>query len=94
MGRSRIGGGFRRDMARQHGDRLTTFEPLSGLIITCERYAEGWSVWIRHKHHAGLYSDCEAESYEKLSTYELGDVLQAVVLELGGWPGPGDFSDD
>lgn len=77
----------------EHGFHLTTFEPISGFIITCERWAGGWTVTIRHRHHAGLYNDCAPETYTALSTEELADVLGAVVSSLGARPGPGDWSE-
>lgn len=73
---------------------LTTFEPLSGLIMTAERHADGWTLHIRHRHHAGLYTDCQVEAYSSLSTEELADVLGAVTSSLGAIPGPGDWAAD
>ena len=73
--------------------RLTAFEPIAGFIITCERFADGWTTTIRHRHHAGLFSDCEPDRYSELSSGELVDVLQAVVTSLNAVPGPGDWPD-
>lgn len=73
-----------------HGMRLTAFEPIAGLIITADRRGEGWELWLRHRHHSGHFSDCEAEVYTKLSTQEFCDVLEAAVRGLIAVPGPGD----
>jgi len=74
-----------------HGQHLTTFEPLSGLIITADRMADGWTLYIRHRHHSGLYTDCDIETFEKLTSDELVQVVEAVAFGLLAVRGPGDL---
>lgn len=79
-------------MGYNHGMHLTTFEPLNGLIITAECFAEGWHMTIRHRHHSGLFTDCDKEEFERLTSRELEDALLAVVSGLHSAPAPADWA--
>lgn len=69
-------------------DFLTQFEPINGLIITATRYLDGWSLQIRHRHLAGLFTDCDNELFVQLDLEELTQTIEGVVHALGAVPGP------
>lgn len=52
-------------------------EPVVEVLIRVENFADGWTVWIRHRHADGSFGACAAESYGQLSLSELQDVLVA-----------------
>jgi len=62
--------------------RLTSLGPVREVLTRAEKTSEGWSLWVRHRHHAGTLSDCPAQEYDALSDGELVEVLEAVVWGL------------
>jgi len=51
--------------------QLTAFEPIVEGMLRLEYHADGWSLWVRHRHYGGLFQDCPPESYDRLSAGEL-----------------------
>lgn len=41
----------------------------------------GWSLWIRHRHYGGLFTDCPTDEFDSLTHNELCDVLEAITSE-------------
>ncbi len=80
-------------MMGTHSEHLTSFEPLSGILITAERSFEGWAVSLRHRHYAGLYTDCERIEFSRLCSEELRQVIEETIDALCAVPGPGDQAD-
>ena len=63
--------------------RLTSLGPIVEVLVRCQCYADGWTLWYRHRHFAGLFEDCAALEFEKLSTNELVDSLCALSCSWG-----------
>jgi hypothetical protein len=61
--------------------RLTSFGPIVEVLYRLERRADGWCLWVRHRHYAGLFADCPAGEYTRLTLEELYEVM-AVELFL------------
>lgn len=62
--------------------KLTTYEPIVGVLVELSQEHEGWNLMIRHRHNAGRFGDCESERYERLTLGEAFDVLEASMLTL------------
>ena len=65
---------------------ITSFEPVTDILIRVERRADGWSFWCRHCHYAGTLLDCAALEVTALSDAELLDVIDAHVAGLEARP--------
>jgi hypothetical protein len=63
--------------------RLGSYEPIIEGLMRLEFSADGWELWVRHRHYAGKFRDCEVESYGRLTGEELADVLAATVAQWG-----------
>jgi hypothetical protein len=63
--------------------QLTSFEPIVEVLMRLECHADGWTLWTRHRHYAGLFADCPALEIGPLSVSELADVLCADAYSLG-----------
>ena len=61
---------------------MLSAEPIVAVLLRVERNASGWTLWVRHRHYGGRFTDCEAVEYERLLDDELSDVLDA---EAAGW---------
>jgi hypothetical protein len=70
------------------GHLLTSYEPVVEALLRVEFSADGWSLWVRHRHYGGLFADCQCEEYSRLTSEELADVLTASVLQWGPVHGP------
>lgn len=57
--------------------RLTSFGPIVEVLTRLELKADGWSAWVRHRHYAGLFTDCPASEYSRLTAEEVFDVIEA-----------------
>lgn len=62
--------------------RLTSQGPIAEVLMRAERKWEGWSLWIRHRHVAGLFTDCPAAEYHGL---DAGTFLDVVDAEMFLW---------
>jgi hypothetical protein len=62
---------------------LLSAEPVVETRIYCRWTPDGLSIVVRHRHHGGLFTDCEPLECEKLSFRETHDVLQLLVDDLG-----------
>jgi hypothetical protein len=65
------------------GYQLTSFEPIQEVLIRIEAHADGWRLWLRHRHYAGLFCDCPPLELGPLTTNELADVLCADAYSMG-----------
>jgi len=62
---------------------LTSFEPVCEGLLRIEWFADGWHLWVRHRHYSGLFCDCPPAEYHRLTTTELAEVLDATVMLWG-----------
>jgi len=69
-------------MTNDCASKLTSFEPVVELLMRAESYADGWKLWVRHRHHAGLFLDCDPFEVSHLSGDELVSVLDTYVWEI------------
>lgn len=66
-----------------HCDQLlTTHGPVVEVLIRIENHADGYHLWLRHRHHAGLFMDCPSEEYDRLDDGTLVDVVDATLCGL------------
>jgi hypothetical protein len=63
--------------------KLTSLEAIVEAHWHLEVTNAGWTLWVRHRHLAGLMTDCPAEEYTGLSRGEAIDVA-VTLLELYG----------
>lgn len=63
-------------------DLLLTAGPVNRLLIEAYCFADGWRCQLRHAHPGTLITDCPSETYEKLVSGELEDVVSAHLYSL------------
>ena len=54
-------------------------EPIVECLLRAECHYDGWTLWVRHRHHGGGFADCAPHEYGPLTLDELQDVLGATV---------------
>lgn len=70
-------------METNHALSILSAEPVVELLLRVEWRADGLSLWWRHRHYAGLFTDCEDCTCTRLTHGELYDVLTCLVDEVG-----------
>lgn len=68
------------------GMQLTSFEPIVEVLVRLERFAEGWHLWVRHRHHAGLFENCSPFELSRLSDDEMSEALACHIWNLTARP--------
>lgn len=59
--------------------RLTTHGPVIEGLMHFTYGNDYWNLDVRHRHTAGMFTDCPVDEYRKLTRSELLDVLVAIV---------------
>ena len=77
---------YTRDLACAH--TLLSHEPVVEGLVRLECYADGWTLWIRHRHYGGLFGDCPASEYAQMTLEEVCDVLEVSCMQWGPFGGP------
>jgi len=62
---------------------LTSYCPVDGVLLRLEQSSAGWTLWIRHRHQAGSFSDCRAEEFDQLTLEEALDIVDATIWMAG-----------
>jgi hypothetical protein len=70
-------------MEINHAPSLLSAEPVEELMLRLRWQPNGLLLWGRHRHHCGLFLDCEALVCERLTHRELLEVVELQILDVG-----------
>lgn len=70
-------------MTYLHAQSFLSGEPVVESMIRLSWCPNGILLWERHRHHAGLFADCEAMVCQRLTHPETFDVLETLASQLG-----------
>lgn len=77
-------------MTNECAQNLLSLGPVIEALFRAEYSGDYWHLWMRHRHANGLFTDCPAVTFERLTRSELQDVLDVTVEMYGPL---GDSSD-